>query len=140
MLSFLVVQKYLFALKFILGQFCFKLGNFQIKNLVVLKSTKTILKTTFVYFENFLRLTRHNCHLLTSDQVTMDLVGFDFEAASQNSISYVTSMAASAAYSAAAMVNFDTTVEGFPETELPVWIMGRSYSAIHGKGYYCVIL
>jgi hypothetical protein len=51
------------------------------------------------------------------------------EAASQSSISYVASMAASAA----SMVTFDTTIEGFPETELPVWILGKSYSAIHGK-------
>jgi hypothetical protein len=58
----------------------------------------------------------------------MDL-GFDFEAASQTSMSYMASVAATAA----SMVTFDTTVEGFPETEMPVWIMGRSYSAIHGK-------
>ena len=64
----------------------------------------------------------------------MDLGAWDLEAAGQSSMSYVASMAASAASSAVSMVNsFDTTNEGFPDTELPVWIMGKSYSAIHGK-------
>ena len=58
----------------------------------------------------------------------MDM-GWDLEAASQTSMSYVASMAASAA----SLVTFDSTSEGFPETEMPVWIMGKSYSAIHGK-------
>ena len=58
----------------------------------------------------------------------MDM-GWDLEAAGQSSMSYVASMAASAA----SLVTFDTTSEGFPETEMPVWIMGKSYSALHGK-------
>ena len=66
---------------------------------------------------------------------TMDL-GFTFESASQTSMSYMASVAASAAASAASIVSFETLLEGFPETELPVWILGRSYSAIHGKAPY----
>ncbi len=69
----------------------------------------------------------------------MDLGSWDLEAAGQSSMSYVASMAASAASSAVSMVNsFDTTSEGFPETELPVWIMGKSYSAIHGMNQKCL--
>jgi hypothetical protein len=34
---------------------------------------------------------------------------------------------------AASLVNMDNGAEGIPETEMPVWIMGKSYSAIYGK-------
>lgn len=34
---------------------------------------------------------------------------------------------------AASLVNMDNGTEGIPDTEMPVWIMGKSYSAIYGK-------
>ena len=67
----------------------------------------------------------------------MDLGSWDLESVGQSSMSYVTSMAASAA-SMASLVTFDTTLEGIPETEMPVWIMGKSYSAIHGKSFLLI--
>jgi hypothetical protein len=77
---------------------------------------------------------KNKCFLIEKTKTSLKFssmmdMGWDLEAASQTSMSYVASMAASAA----SLVTFDSTSEGFPETEMPVWIMGKSYSAIHGK-------
>jgi len=34
---------------------------------------------------------------------------------------------------AASFVSMDNGCEGIPETEMPVWILGKSYSALYGK-------
>jgi hypothetical protein len=55
--------------------------------------------------------------------------------------SYVASIASSAASSAVSIVNsLNTTNEGLPETELPLWIVGKPYSAIHAMRLIVLVL